>query len=156
MVLATGQRIHQRTKEFFQLVRIELEDAIEIKVRYYIEDERGETRKERNEIAEVFTPPLIINDYAQYLWEWFHDLSSSVSRVQDGICKLIASSEYLAWAELSGNIVLDDEYAILRAMDRVYCREMNAEFEAYRARQRERQEAERKAKANGGNRGRSV
>ena len=69
-----------------------------------------------------------------YLWEWFEEISESVSRTREGTCHPIPPSEFLAWATMTGRIVWPSEYAILRAMDRTFCSAMNVEFEEYRAR----------------------
>lgn len=100
-------------------------------------DEKGETRRERNERYDVYAPPLIIPDAGRYLWDWYNDIASCVGRVRDGVCYPIPPSEYKAWADVAGHIVNGNEYDILRAMDRSFCDMMNEEFEAYRQRQKD-------------------
>lgn len=111
-------------------------------VRYDYPDENEQTRRERNEHmadegADVESPPLIIPDEGQYLWDWYDTLNKCVSRTREGHCNPIPPSEFLAWKEASGLLINSSEYAVLCAMDRAYCEEMNKELAAYRERQRE-------------------
>jgi hypothetical protein len=71
-------------------------------------------------------------------------------RVRGGVCEPLPPSEFEAWATMSGNIVYPREYAILRAVDRAFCAETNAELADYQARQREASEAESKKPRKGG------
>lgn len=82
------------------------------------------------------SPELIIPDGGEYLWQWYHDISSCVGRISDGICRPILPSEYLAWANMADLIVRPEEYAILRAMDASFCAETNKELQAFHERLR--------------------
>jgi hypothetical protein len=84
----------------------------------------------------------------KYLWEWFGRLNNSVSRIHDGVCKLIPPSEYLAWSALTGALITPEEYDILQAMDAVYCEETNKELKS----QRMKREEEMKREVNEGKR----
>lgn len=64
------------------------------------------------------------------MWAWFRELSSIASPISDGFYRHIPPSEYLAWQQITGNIVYSWEYDILFAMDAVYCEEMNKEIRA--------------------------
>ena len=71
-------------------------------------------------------------------------------RVADGVCFPIPWSEYLAWAEVTQNIVHAAEYSVLRSVDVAFCEEMNKELQAYQERQRDKQRAEVEAARNKG------
>lgn len=92
-----------------------------------------------------YAPPLIIPLLGKYLWDFFGDLNSSISRIDDGVCKLIPPSEYSAFFELSGLLITPIEYDILKAMDRVYCDEVNKELQSQRNKREERMKAEQEA-----------
>ena len=109
-------------------------EAIRIRIRYDFQDENKETRRERNARFGKESPELIITAQWQYLWDWYEALSAGVGRAVDGVCNPIPWSEFLAWSSVSGVVVHPSEYAILRAMDAVFCEEMNKEFTAYRDR----------------------
>jgi len=109
-------------------------EAIRIRIRYDFQDENKETRRERNARFGKESPELIITAQWQYLWDWYEALSAGVGRAVDGVCNPIPWSEFLAWSSVSGVVVHPSEYAILRAMDAVFCEEMNKEFSDYRAR----------------------
>lgn len=102
-----------------------------------MKDENGETRRERNERFNQFSPATVVSEGGRYLWDWYFGLSRMLQRITDGVCHGIPPSEFLAWAQVENVIVLADEYAILRAMDEAFCDEMNIEFEAFRQRQAE-------------------
>ena len=67
------------------------------------------------------------------LWGWFFDIDSRITRVDDGVCRLIPPTEWLAWQQLHGDLVYAWEYAILANMDRAYCGAVNVEIAAGRA-----------------------
>lgn len=60
-----------------------------------------------------------------------------VDRNGDGFCKPIRPGDYLAWQELSREIVEPADYDILRAMDVAYVSEMNKEIADDRKRMEE-------------------
>lgn len=72
----------------------------------------------------------------RYLWAWFTTLSDCTPRIRNGVCSRIPPTEFQAWKEASGIIVYPVEYAILCAMDRAFCVEMNKELAAYQERLR--------------------
>ena len=74
-----------------------------------------------------------VPEAGEYLWEWYFDLDSKISRIDDGGCHMIPPSEWRAWVDLTGNIVYPQEFDILAAMDRVYCDGVNEEIAAGRA-----------------------
>lgn len=115
-------------------------EATRIYVRYDIEDDNGSTRREKNERANRLAPPFEVPSNGMYLWEWFKDLNSSISRISEGVCRLIPPSEIKAWSELTGNFIHPFEYDILNSMDIEFCNETNLEFKALRERQKEEHE----------------
>lgn len=134
MVLRSNIRRNFGRCRFFRYARAELIDAINIRVRYDTEDERGETRRERNETVEISSPLLIVPDYLEHLWEWYFALSRRCQRVNNGVCSPIPPSEILAWLTLTGTLVHTHEYDILCGMDDAYCAAVNEELSMYRVR----------------------
>lgn len=90
-------------------------------------------------------PPLYIPDAGQHLWDWYMDATRRVRRVVEGVCGPVSPADWLAWAEITGNIVYRWEYDILAAMDIAFCDEMNKELEG----RRETQIGEARDKAKG-------
>lgn len=122
-------------------------ESIRVYTRYELEDSNGETRRTRNERVGCYTPPFEIPVDGIYLWDWFIKINSSVSRSDfNGYYYSIPPSEFLSWSILTGNQIFPEEYEILRAMDEVYCKELNAEIKAKRDREDEKRERELKAK----------
>lgn len=129
-------------------MKINLVEAVRVFVRYDLPDEKGDTRRERNERVGVYTPPFEIPEDGIYLWNWFIDLNNSVSRVDfNGYYCLIPPSEFLAWSTITGNGLYPEEYDILKSMDAVYCKETNADIQSKRAREDEARKREMKAKS---------
>lgn len=108
-------------------------------------DEKGVTRRERNELVEEYTPEFKIPLEGRYLWDWYFSISGSLTRVLNGICHPLPPSEVLAWVKMTETIVYPFEYDILREMDSVFCSEMNKELMDYQARQREQHQKELEA-----------
>lgn len=121
---------------------IELCEAVRVYARYDLPDEKGETRRERNEKFETETPPKIISDEARYLWEWYEDLRNWVSRISDGVCKYIPPTEFTAWAQITGRIIFPEEFKVLHEMDVAFSDEVNKELTAFRERRQEQQKSE--------------
>lgn len=118
-------------------------DSIRTHVLYFVPDENGETRNDRNaRFGQPDGPLLVIPEAGQYLWDWYWNASQGLRRVIDGGAAPISSLEWQAWASITGELVRPSEYAILRAMDKTFCHETNNELKAYR----DRKEAEEKAK----------
>lgn len=109
-------------------------EAILTHVRYDTQDESGETRREKYERFDTLVPPLEIPDAGRYLWDWYLEVAQSTARVSEGVCHAISATALKDWADIMGHIVYPIEYGILRAMDVVFCREMNKEFKDYRER----------------------
>ncbi len=115
----------------------ELVEAVRTFVRYETPDKNDQTRRERNEKFDTTSPSLVIPEAGQFLWDIFHKLHRSISRVSDGYYRMIPPSEFEAWCRLTGTLVYPTEYDILNAMDRTYCEEANMELDADRTRQSE-------------------
>lgn len=96
---------------------------------------RGTTMLTRREAYPRFNqeaPPLEIPEGCEHVWDWFAQVSGTVGRVRDGVCDPIPPSEWLAWRNLTGEIVHSWEQEALFAMDIAFCDEMNKELEAKR------------------------
>lgn len=64
----------------------------------------------------------------EYLWNWYFDISHRIGRVQDGVCRPIPPSEWIAWSTLTGNLAHRWEFAILAEMDTAYCSALTSEL----------------------------
>lgn len=92
------------------------------------------TRRQYNESFQKFDNPVPeIPESGQYLWDWFFDADARVSRIDDGTCRMIPPTEWIAWQRLHGEIIYHWEYGTLAAMDRAYCAAVNEEIAAGRA-----------------------
>lgn len=90
-------------------------------------------------------PPVIVPAIGRHLWDWYYSIGESVRRVREGVCEPLPPSEFVAWSITTGNVIHPWEYAILRAMDRIYCRETNLELIDYQERQKEAMAADASA-----------
>lgn len=126
----------------------ELIESIRIYVRYETKNEKGETRRERNENVNELTPKFIIPFAGMYLWDLYFSVSDSLTRIKDSICHPIPPSEFKSYCELTETIVYPHEYDILRKMDSMFCSEMNKELQDYQTRQHEAQKREVEAAKN--------
>ncbi len=126
-------------------------EAVRIYVRYETPNDKGETRRARNEKAGEFTPEFFVPDSGRYLWEIHQGIMNSVNRVIDGAYRIISPSEFESWFRLTQTIVYPAEYDILCAMERMFCTEANKEIEDFRA--REQAEREREIERNRKSRG---
>ena len=125
-------------------------EAVRVFARYDLAEEGDEenTRRKRNERVGIYTPKFEIPENGFYLWEWFNELSNSVSRIDfNGYYCCIPPSEFLAWSTLTGNNLTSEEYEILKAMDSVFCKELNAEITSKRAREDDARKREMEAKS---------
>lgn len=104
----------------------------------------------------VLSPPFYVPESGKYLWNWFGQINGSISRIHDGVCRLIPPSEFYAWSKLTGVLVSPEEYAILQTMDKAYCDETNKELQSLRTKREEemkQQVEEAKVKGKRGRRG---
>lgn len=92
------------------------------------------------------TPPFEIPENGKHIWDWFREINSVAAVRQDGQYQPIKPSEYLAWQQITGNIVYPAEYDIMFAMDAVFCDEMNKEIESRQEMWRDRKEREMELK----------
>lgn len=125
-------------------------EAVRVFTRYDLPEpgNEEETRRKRNERVGVPTPEFEIPENGFYLWRWFNDLNNSVSRIDfNGYYCSIPPSEFLAWSTLTKNYLTPEEFDILRAMDGIFCKELNAEINSDRARKEEARKREIEAKS---------
>lgn len=134
MVSRSTQRRIGRHQSFFYDLEGDLCEATRVYVRYDLPDENGEHRRERNERHNAPCPDLNIPECGEYLWDWYWEVSDGLRRISDGVCSPIPWSEFFHWAQVTQTIVHAREYAILRAMDAVFCEETNTELQAYHER----------------------
>lgn len=113
-------------------------EAVRVYTRYDLPDDKNQTRRERNKSIDIYTPPFEIPEDGFYLWSWFTELNNSISRIDfNGYYSIIPPSEYLAWSKLTGNCLYPEEFDILQSMDIMFCKEMNLDINAKRARDEE-------------------
>jgi hypothetical protein len=127
-----------------------LVEAVRVFTRYDLAEEGDEenTRRKRNERVGIDTPKFEIPENGFYLWDWFNQINNSVSRIDfNGYYCSIPPSEFLAWSKLTGNCLTPEEYDILRAMDGIFCKELNAEITSKRAREEDARKREMEAKS---------
>lgn len=98
---------------------------MEVYARYSIPDEKGETRRDRNERFGHDAPPLEIPEDGRYLWEWYQEVADGTARFRENLYHPITWADLKAWADCTGNIVYSSEFDILRAMDAAFTRGMN-------------------------------
>jgi len=124
-------------------------EAMRVRIRYDMPDEKGETRRERAiRFGQDDTGPSFnLPDECHYIWSWYWTISARLKRVRDGACEPIPASEFLAWCRASDTIVTAAEYGIVCAMDEVFCAEMNSELDGYRQRQEENRRQESRLKS---------
>lgn len=125
-------------------------EAVRVYARYDLpkEDDEENTRRKLNERVGVFTPAFEIPESGMYIWKWFIELNNSVSRIDfNGYYRSIPPSEFLAWSNLTKNYLTPQEFDILRAMDGIFCKELNAEINSERAKKEEARKREMEAKA---------
>lgn len=116
--------------------------AVEVWARYYTKDGDGETRRERNARFNQDSPTLDVPDRGSHLWEWFTDISRS-RQYRDGSPQPISPTDWLAWSQMTGAIVRDEEWAILRAMDAAFVVAMTGELADQRAREADKRQKSR-------------
>ena len=124
-------------------------EAVRVFARYDLPKEGDEenTRRKLNERVGVFTAPFEIPKAGMYLWKWFIELNNSISRIDfNGYYCSIPPSEFLAWSTLAKIYLTPEEFDILRAMDGAFCKELNAEINAKRAKEDEARKREMAAK----------
>lgn len=143
MVHPSTRQRDRRGKGFFRLIRDELIEAIETHVRYdtrlflhkSVDGEAVLTRRENNARFGKPSPEVDVPEVGEYLWDWFFDVDARIARIQDGECRPIPPSEWLAWVTVTGNIVRRWELGILTALDLAYCKALNIELEEKRQRE---------------------
>jgi hypothetical protein len=101
-----------------------------------LRDANDETRRERNDAFGQISPEPDVPDAGLPLWNWFWDLRAAQPQAAFGPATL-SHQEILAWVLLTGNRLHREEVAVLKAMDAGYCRSLQVEADAIRAREAE-------------------
>lgn len=86
-------------------------------------------------------------DEGGYIWDWYLEILGGFRGVVDGEPVPIPPSEFKAWADLTGNVVSAEEYAILRQMDDARRAALSVEIEYHRAVARDKAEQASKQKS---------
>lgn len=55
--------------------------------------------------------------WAEYLWEWFQELSNERSYLPSGLPAPLTSQQILAWCALRGVVLLQKELDVLKLLD---------------------------------------
>ncbi|KAF1016176.1 MAG: hypothetical protein GAK31_01665 [Stenotrophomonas maltophilia] len=93
-------------------------------------DEKGETRRQRNERFGASSPQLQIPDAASHVWEWFWQLSG---RRHSGP-EPLTFADVGQWSRLLLIDLLPEEVEMLMAMDDQYLRAVREDQAAARER----------------------
>ena len=93
-------------------------------------DERGETRRQRNERFGEKSPEVRVPDEVHHVWGWFWTLSA---RRKSGP-EALTFGEIGEWQRITGQAVLPEEVEMLTAMDDAYLRAVREDQAAARAR----------------------
>lgn len=108
-------------------------------------DEKGVTRREKNDAFGYEAPQPEIPAAGALIWETYHELSARLRRVIDRQAIPISPSDLNAWFELTGLRLHRKEIKIFFQMDEVFCNEVNLELQLLA--QREKEELEQKSKS---------
>lgn len=103
-------------------------------------DEKGETRRERNEKFGEETPDIDPPAVADHVWEWFFEISP---RRKSGP-ETLGLDEIQAWVNLFGRVVRPEEVKMLCAMDTAYVNAIRKEQQLMHERSRETTKKPRK------------
>ena len=97
-------------------------------MKYEMPDDKGETRRQRNEKfgKPELTEDIEIPDEGLHIWSWFWDLNVSRQQGFSGPNALLLT-DIANWAGLTGEIIIREEISIIRAMDLVYLQKMAEE-----------------------------
>lgn len=126
-------------------------EALAIKIRYETPGPEGETRAQRNIRfgAGDKNQSYEVPDEAGYLWDWYLEILDGFQGVVNGEAVPIPPSEFKAWSDLTGNVVLPEEYAILRRMDAARRAALSEEIAYHRAVARDKAEQATKQQTKG-------
>lgn len=105
---------------------LDLIDAIQVYVRYELPHPKAATRREYNMRAGRESPPLIVPDHCLYIWDLFFELNDGVDRTGDGYCRGVTWADLIGFQQAKQITLTPDEIALLKAMDVVFCDQMNA------------------------------
>ena len=111
--------------------------ALRTSARYDTPDRNGETRRQRNARFKQESPSWEIPKGGEIIWEWFED-AGDLRGSSDGYPAKLSATEWLAWQQMTGNIVRPEEWQILRAMDTAYISALRSEFSDQMARESEK------------------
>lgn len=113
---------------FFLRLSLDLCKALRVEARYNTPDSTGETRREINKRFGEQSPPVDPPAAGAHLWNWYKD-ASRLRRTEQGYPQTLTATEWVSWAQITGNPVRHEEYQVLREMDEAFvgalCREIN-------------------------------
>lgn len=109
-------------------------------IRYDTPDEKGVTRRERNENFGYDSPSPDVSAAGQYLWDWYFEISDRLRRVIENQAVPISHADIHGWISINGIQIRRTEIEILYKMDDSYCEEVNLELKAYAEREKDRAE----------------
>lgn len=99
-------------------------------IRYDMADDKGETRRQRNERFGIQSPALDIPGQVLHVWEWFWQLSG---RRHSGP-EALTFADVGEWSRLLRIDLLPEEVQMLMAMDDQYLRAVREDQKAARER----------------------
>lgn len=108
---------------FFSELTEQLAEAVRILVRYDTPDEKGMTRRDRNEKFGQASPDHEVPEDAIHVWAWFWELSS---RRKSGP-EALAYADVGEWQRLMRRQVRPEEVEMIMSMDNAFLAEVREE-----------------------------
>jgi len=115
---------------FFAALKKQATDAAYTTVRYDMADEKGETRRQRNERFGAPSPEVEIPHQLLHVWDWFWELSA---RRRSGP-EALTFADIGEWSRLRQVDLQPIEVEFLMAMDDAYLKAVREDQEAARQR----------------------
>ena len=103
--------------------------ALRIEARYNTPDSKGETRRQRNARFGEEAPNPEYPERGRQLWEWYRQ-AARTRRFEQGTPQMLTPLEWQAWANIVGQTVREEEFAVLIDMDSAYVSALKAEIKA--------------------------
>lgn len=103
--------------------------ALRIEARYDTPDSKGETRRQRNAKFGESSPEPEQPEQGRQLWNWYQQ-ASRTRRFEQGLPQMLTPLEWQAWANITGQVIREEEFAVLIDMDSAYVSALKAELNA--------------------------
>ena len=104
-------------------------EALRIEARYNTPDAQGETRRQRNARFGEHSPEPEYPERGRQLWGWYQQ-ASKTRRFDQGQPQMLTPLEWKAWANITGQVIREEEFSVLIDMDAAYVSALKAELKA--------------------------